>query len=298
MVSSSGLLSIGDLGLARLFRSPPHPLYTGDKVVVTIWYRAPELLLGARHYTTAVDMWAIGCIMAELLSLRPIFKGEEAKMEKKSVVPWQKSQVGKILDVLGTRGFEGGWDDLKVYPEYHNYLAMTQGAVGMKYRSIGAGGHNSLSGLDNWYNNILTSTQYHLSPSTSPGKAGFSLLSGLLTTNPTTRLSAQQALEHEFFKDMTDKQKQSCFDSVDSVIAGGGGTVKYPKRKITQEEDSKVLPGTKRGGLPDDSLVTGSRPATGLGVFGGGTGVGSGAGAGQAMTTGTGMRPAKRFKEG
>ena len=41
--------------------------------MVTFWYRAPELLLGARHYTKAIDIWAIGCIFAELLTSEPIF---------------------------------------------------------------------------------------------------------------------------------------------------------------------------------------------------------------------------------
>ena len=92
MVSSQGVVKIGDLGLTRKFKSPLQSLYTGDKVVVTIWYRAPELLLGTRHYTPAVDLWAVGCILAELLSLRPIFKGEEAKIDlnNKKSVPFQK----------------------------------------------------------------------------------------------------------------------------------------------------------------------------------------------------------------
>ncbi|KAJ8109138.1 hypothetical protein ONZ43_g6219 [Nemania bipapillata] len=59
MVTSAGQVKIGDLGLARLFYKPLHSLFSGDKVVVTIWYRAPELLLGSRHYTPAVDMWAV-----------------------------------------------------------------------------------------------------------------------------------------------------------------------------------------------------------------------------------------------
>ena len=46
-------------------------------MVVTIWYRAPELLLAAKHYTTAVDVWSLGCIFAELVLLRPLFCGEE-----------------------------------------------------------------------------------------------------------------------------------------------------------------------------------------------------------------------------
>lgn len=94
--------STGDLGLARLFNRPLQPLFNGDKVVVTIWYRAPELLLGSRHYTKAVDMWAVGCIFGELLALKPIFKGEEAKMDSKKNVPFQKSQLTKIFETLGT----------------------------------------------------------------------------------------------------------------------------------------------------------------------------------------------------
>lgn len=56
LVNSSGVVKIGDLGLARLWHKPlaPGGLYGGDKVVVTIWYRAPELILGAKHYTAAI----------------------------------------------------------------------------------------------------------------------------------------------------------------------------------------------------------------------------------------------------
>ena len=58
---------------SRLFNSPLKPLADLDPGVVTFWYRAPELLLGARHYTKAIDIWAIGCIFAELLTSEPIF---------------------------------------------------------------------------------------------------------------------------------------------------------------------------------------------------------------------------------
>ena len=102
LITAAGVVKIGDLGLARLTYQPLQPLFTGDKVVVTIWYRAPELLLGARHYNTAVDCWAVGCVMAELISLRPIFKGEEAKLDHKKNVPFQRDQLLKIFEVLGT----------------------------------------------------------------------------------------------------------------------------------------------------------------------------------------------------
>ncbi len=47
------------------------------------------------------DLWAIGCIYAELLSLRPIFKGDEAKLDSKKTLPFQRDQMGKICEVLG-----------------------------------------------------------------------------------------------------------------------------------------------------------------------------------------------------
>lgn len=102
LLTSEGIVKTGDLGLARLFNRPLQPLFSGDKVVVTIWYRAPELLFGSRHYTKAVDMWAIGCIFGELLALKPIFKGEEAKMDGKKHVPFQRSQLTKIFEIMGT----------------------------------------------------------------------------------------------------------------------------------------------------------------------------------------------------
>lgn len=96
-------MKLGDLGLARKYQKPLAPLYNGDKVIVTIWYRAIELLLGSRHYTKAIDVWAIGCIFAELMMIKPIFKGEEAKMDNiKKVIPFQKDQCIKIFEILGT----------------------------------------------------------------------------------------------------------------------------------------------------------------------------------------------------
>ena len=102
LINSSGTVKIGDLGLARITYQPLQPLFAGDKVVVTIWYRAPELLMGARHYHWAVDTWAVGCVVAELASLRPIFKGEEAKMDGKKNVPFQRDQLIKVFEVVGT----------------------------------------------------------------------------------------------------------------------------------------------------------------------------------------------------
>ena len=63
--------------------------------MVTVWYRAPELLLGAFDYGPAVDMWAAGCILAELHLARALFPGKEAREEP------QKDQICCILGMLG-----------------------------------------------------------------------------------------------------------------------------------------------------------------------------------------------------
>ncbi|XP_057251684.1 cyclin-dependent kinase G-2-like [Beta vulgaris subsp. vulgaris] len=73
LMNNQGELKICDFGLARQYGSPLKP-YT--HLVVTLWYRAPELLLGVKEYSTAVDMWSLGCIMAELLSKEPLFNGK------------------------------------------------------------------------------------------------------------------------------------------------------------------------------------------------------------------------------
>ena len=90
LITAHGVVKIGDLGLARVYCGPLVSLHTSDMVVVTIWYRAPELLLGARHYSPAIDLWAVGCIWGELIALRPMFKGEEIRMSSKvKTVPLQ-----------------------------------------------------------------------------------------------------------------------------------------------------------------------------------------------------------------
>ncbi|KAG5241605.1 cyclin-dependent kinase [Salix suchowensis] len=88
-----GLSKLLIFGLARIYQAPLKAL-SDNGVVVTIWYRAPELLLGAKHYTSAIDMWAVGCIFAELLTLKPLFQGAEAKSTPN---PFQLDQLDKIF---------------------------------------------------------------------------------------------------------------------------------------------------------------------------------------------------------
>lgn len=67
------VLKLADFGLARAFGVPVRQ-YTHE--VVTLWYRAPEILLGGKVYSTPVDMWSIGVIFAEMVNKRPLFPGD------------------------------------------------------------------------------------------------------------------------------------------------------------------------------------------------------------------------------
>lgn len=77
LMNNRGTIKVADFGLARRYGDP---VGVGGltQLVVTLWYRAPEILLGAKEYSTAVDMWSVGCIFAELLLKEPLFeaKGE------------------------------------------------------------------------------------------------------------------------------------------------------------------------------------------------------------------------------
>lgn len=276
MVTSNGAVRIGDLGLARLFYKPLTSLFSGDKVVVTIWYRSPDLLLGSKHYTPAVDLWAVGCIFAELLSLRPIFKGEEAKMDSKKTVPFQRNQMIKIVEVLGIPTKED-WPGIVEMPEYPQLQSLAFSRSGgsaytsnsSNNNSRGTGNNHSNNGLSSaglstWYSNVLRAGNYPAatSPSTSnsnpstPGSLGYDLLSALLTYDPTTRLTAEQALQHPYFRDSTDggggskiKVSANCFEGLEE---------QYPHRRVSSDDNgigTGSLPGTKRSGLPDDTLV-------------------------------------------
>jgi len=87
LMNNRGQIKVADFGLARKFGDP---LGEMTQLVVTLWYRlvrlchrrnrvddarSPELLLGAKEYTTAVDMWSVGCIFAELMQKEPLFTG-------------------------------------------------------------------------------------------------------------------------------------------------------------------------------------------------------------------------------
>lgn len=154
LIGDDGILRICDLGSAR--RSAEDGSHTPG--LVTLWYRAPEVLLGARDYSHAVDIWSVGCIFAEMITTRVLFNGST-----------ELEQLNKFCAVLGTPN-EDSWPGLDQLPHARSVLIARQQPV-----------------------NRLREHVPLLSPS------GYDLLMKMLTYDPSSRISAADALAHPFF---------------------------------------------------------------------------------------------------
>lgn len=116
--NKTGELKLADFGLARAFGIPVR-CYSAE--VVTLWYRPPDVLFGAKLYTTSIDMWSAGCIFAELANAgRPLFPGSDVD-----------DQLKRIFKLLGTPT-EDSWPgmsqlpEFKQFPLYHPSMTLTQ----------------------------------------------------------------------------------------------------------------------------------------------------------------------------
>lgn len=104
LISAEGRLKIADFGLSRICRRGEERQYSHQ--VATRWYRAPELLYGSRDYTEGVDLWAVGCILGELLNHCPLFPGEN-----------DIDQLGIVIRNLGSPT-EQSWPGVGNLPDY------------------------------------------------------------------------------------------------------------------------------------------------------------------------------------
>lgn len=170
-----GVVQIADFGLARLVDAPLRSLWENG-VVVTIWYRAPEVLLGSRHYTRAIDIWAVGCIFAELMTLLTLFPGRE---EKGGSNPFQLDQLRCIFQGLG-RPTRACWPLLEKMPYWQRNLAGVQTLV-----PDGP---------------TLENEQPPRSGLPKRSDPAGDLLFSMLQYDPAKRITAAQALEHPYFK--------------------------------------------------------------------------------------------------
>jgi serine/threonine protein kinase len=103
LLVSGGLIKLADFGLARAFAIPLRA-YTHE--TVTLWYRAAEILMGQEQYTTAIDIWSLGCVFYEMLTARPLFPGDS-----------EIDQLYRIFRTLGTPS-EQTWPGVSALPEY------------------------------------------------------------------------------------------------------------------------------------------------------------------------------------
>jgi serine/threonine protein kinase len=105
LVTKDGRLKIADFGLARAFCPPIRPL---THEVVTLWYRPPEILLGSQTYAPPMDMWAIGTILVEMVTKKPMFPGD-----------CEIDELFKIFRVLGTPN-ENTWAGVANLRDYQS----------------------------------------------------------------------------------------------------------------------------------------------------------------------------------
>ncbi|KAK8810553.1 hypothetical protein WA158_007128 [Blastocystis sp. Blastoise] len=165
-IKTSNLLytNRGQLKLADfgMARTVGNPPRKLSSSVVTLWYRSPELLLGQNDYSFPVDIWSVGCIMGELIRREPILPGKN-----------EKEQLLKIFSLLG-------YPSETECPSLYRSPLYTQT---VEYQTI-------------CKHSQLATTFPELSPS------GIDLLTQLLAYEPSKRITAEQALQHEWFKEL------------------------------------------------------------------------------------------------
>jgi len=160
LIDSKHRLKLADFGLARAFMVPI-PKYTHE--VVTVWYRAPEILLGSGAYSIAVDMWAVGCVFAEMATGGPLFQGDS-----------EIDTIFKIFQKLGTPN-EMTWPGVQDLPNFKPSFP--------QWRHKG------------WANIRQGKTKEKV------GECGIDLLEKFLAYAPKQRLSARKGLQHPYLAD-------------------------------------------------------------------------------------------------
>ncbi|KAJ1816985.1 hypothetical protein LPJ56_002187 [Coemansia sp. RSA 2599] len=190
LINKRGDLKLGDFGLARAFGIPVRS-YSHE--VVTLWYRAPDVLLGSRQYDTSIDIWSIGCIFAEMSTGRPFFAGG--------------SIDGQILHIFRIKG-------TPIDPQEPGALPPPQASFGQQ-----AAGSESVqtsaeidyarrlwpgfSKLPDYRRSFPIFSSVPLEPLLPKLSArGIDLLQRLLEFAPEKRISAEQALAHPFFDEL------------------------------------------------------------------------------------------------
>ncbi|AAS54249.2 AGL242Cp [Eremothecium gossypii ATCC 10895] len=160
LINNKGQLKLGDFGLARAFGIPVN---TFSSEVVTLWYRAPDVLMGSRTYCTSIDIWSCGCILAEMIMGKALFPGTN-----------DDEQLKLIFETMGTPT-EQTWVGVSQLPKYNPQIPLYP--------------NKDIKQL------LQATTKEQISD------VLVNLIQGLLQLNPSMRLSAQQALSHPLFEE-------------------------------------------------------------------------------------------------
>ena len=151
-----GTLKLADFGLARAFTVP---LRTYTHEVVTLWYRAPEILLGAKQYSCPVDMWSIGTMIPEMVTGHPLFPGDS-----------EIDEIFKIFRLLGTPN-EKLWTGVSQLPDFK-------------------------TNFPKWQPKPLRDA---MPQTDRLNDAGVDLVGQMLAYTPQARITAKDSMEHPYF---------------------------------------------------------------------------------------------------
>ena len=166
-----GTVKLADFGLALVSRGAVVKPLPSEGPVVTLWYRAPELLLGAQSYTTGVDLWALGCVFGEMMICEPLFRGEkEDALSAEASGGFERAQCHEIFKYLG-HPTPSTWDGARTLKHWPH--------------------------VQQWQSSERVHSLQRLVCRTTDG--AFSLLQRLLALDPATRTDADSALRADYF---------------------------------------------------------------------------------------------------
>lgn len=161
-----GCIKLIDFGLSRVIETHTAERNYG---VVTVWYRAPELLLGDTEYDQKIDIWAAGCVFAELLTGQILFATKKKNFTERDPTEYNRDQVAQIVDIMGP---------------------ITESDCPRKYKHMA-----------HIYDPQLPRRPSSLAYRVKCDETAFDLLSKMLVYDPNKRISAAEAIRHKYFNE-------------------------------------------------------------------------------------------------